>query len=115
MPDDPGLDMAELTDSLRTALGIEASSFACLRSHDLADARLTGRSGIPPVEVPWKEASPRTIEVPARDALDANGGAYLSSIPPASASPRLWPKLTHDAFRHFATRPPVRRLFVESG
>ncbi len=48
MPDDPGLDMAELTDSLRTALGIEASSFAFLRSHDLAVARLTGRSGIQP-------------------------------------------------------------------
>ena len=51
MPDDPGLDMAELTDSLRTALGIEASSFAFLPSHDLAVARLTGRAGTPPVEV----------------------------------------------------------------
>ena len=35
MPDDPGLGMAELTDSLRPALSIESSSFAFLRSYDL--------------------------------------------------------------------------------
>jgi len=34
MPDDPGLGMAELTDSLRPALSIESSSFAFLRSYD---------------------------------------------------------------------------------
>lgn len=88
MPDDPGLDMAELTDSLRTALGIEASSFAFLRSHDLAVARLTGWSGVQPVQVPWKEATARTIDVPARDALGADADAYLTFIPPASAFPK---------------------------